>query len=155
MNLAYIGVGSNIEPEINIPAALRQLSHFVKIVSVSSVWHTVAVGTISPPFLNAVILVETDSSLLDLKENILCQLEEEMGRVRTTDKNAPRTIDLDILIFNNEIQDTMVFVHDHLIYPLMELLPELTDQKSGKTLLEISQERASVTQALRRADLNF
>jgi 2-amino-4-hydroxy-6-hydroxymethyldihydropteridine diphosphokinase len=155
MNLVYLGVGSNIEPETNIPRALRSLSEYVTIVSVSSLWYSIAVGTISPPFLNAVILVETELDLHNLKENTLCHLEDEMGRVRTSDKNAPRPIDLDILIFNHEIQDIQIFVYDHLIYPLAELLPELTDPMSGKTLLEISQEHAETTQAYRVADLNY
>jgi 2-amino-4-hydroxy-6-hydroxymethyldihydropteridine diphosphokinase len=155
MNLAYIGVGSNIEADKNIQSALQRLSLELMIVAVSSLWHTVAVGDIRPPFLNAVILVETEHDLHSLKEDILCRMEDEMGRVRSSDKNASRPIDLDILIFNHEIQDIQIFVYDHLIYPLAELLPELTNPSSGKTLLEISQEHAASTQAYRVAELKF
>lgn len=155
MNLAYIGVGSNIEPEKNIPATLQRLSRIVKIVAVSSLWHTVAVDTISPSFLNAVILIETKFNLHDLKEDILCCLEDEMGRIRTSDKNAPRPIDLDILIFNHELQDAQVFLFDHLIYPLAELLPDLTDPTNEKTLIEISQDHASFTKAYRVSNLTY
>ena len=153
MNLVYIGVGSNIEPEIKIPHSLQILSQHVKILSVSSLWHTMPVGTDSPPFMNAAILIETNFDLNYLKEGILCSIEEKMGRIRTLDKNSPRPIDLDILIFNNAIQDAQIFLLDHIIFPLSELLPELPDPSSDKTLLEISQIRASSTKALRVAKI--
>lgn len=155
MNLVYLGVGSNIEPEKNILRSLQLLSQHVMIVSVSSLWHTMPIGTDSPPFMNAAILIETNFDLNYLKEDILCSIEEKMGRVRTLDKNSPRPIDLDILVFNNVIQDVQIFLLDHIVFPLSELLPELPDPSSGKTLLEISQSRASSTEALRVAKIEI
>lgn len=155
MNPVYIGVGSNIEPEKKIPHSLQILSQSVKIVSVSSLWHTMPVGTDSPPFMNAAILIESRFDLKYLKEEVLCSIEEKIGRIRTQDKNSPRPIDLDILIFNNSIQDAQIFLLDHIIFPLSELLPGLVDPSSGKTLLEISLGRASATDAYRVAKLEF
>jgi 2-amino-4-hydroxy-6-hydroxymethyldihydropteridine diphosphokinase len=153
MNLIYIGVGSNIEPEKKIPHSLQILSQNVKIVSVSSLWHTMPVGTDGQPFLNAAILIGTNFDLDYLKEEILCSTEEKMGRIRTQDKNSPRPIDLDILIYNNSILDPQIFLLDHLIFPLSELLPELFDPSSGKTLFEIRQFRAASTEAFRVAKI--
>jgi 7,8-dihydro-6-hydroxymethylpterin-pyrophosphokinase len=63
-----------------------------------------------------------------------------MGRVRGSDKFAPRTIDLDILTFNQEIIEPNLFLLDYLIFPVEELEPELLDAKTGKKLFEIAKE---------------
>lgn len=56
-----------------------------------------------PYFINCVILLKTEFSAREFKFNILRSLESELGRIRTTNKYASRTIDLDILLFNDEI----------------------------------------------------
>lgn len=155
MNLAYIGIGSNIDPQINIPKALRVLSAHVILGKTSSLWHTDAIGSISPPFLNAAASLQTELSAHDLKEEILCQIEEQLGRVRTTDKNSPRPIDLDILLFNNEIQDPHIFTMDHLVFPLSELMPEFIDPESHRSLQEIAESHSKTTSAFRFGTLTF
>lgn len=138
MNSAYLSLGSNIEPEKNLPEALRRLSSIVEIGSTSSVWKTPSIGYEGPDFLNAVVCVSTDLDAHSLKEDHLCRIEEEMGRVRFINKNAPRTIDLDILLFNDQVLDVMLFQFDHLLLPLAELVPNLRETVDSPPISEIA-----------------
>lgn len=155
MNKAIIGLGSNIQPEKNLPEALRRLSEFVKILAVSSQWQTTAVGTKGPPFLNATILVETAIERAQLKSEVLAKIENELGRVRISDKFAPRTIDLDILVFNADILDKNLFFHDYLILPAAEIIPELIDPQTKRSLKELSSERCCGSNAVNLGKLVY
>jgi len=155
MNTVYLGLGSNIDPERNLPAALQHLAEWVQVEGVSSLWQTAAVGSSGPAFLNAAARISTDYDSDYLKEEILCSIEAGLGRVRTADKNAPRTIDLDILVFNQTIFDRGIFRFDHLILPLAELVPELTDPQTGKSLRDLAQEHCCQPTALRVGKLVY
>jgi 2-amino-4-hydroxy-6-hydroxymethyldihydropteridine diphosphokinase len=93
-------LGSNIEAERNLPAAVEALARHCRVVSVSSVWKSAAIGASgAPDFLNAAVVLETELEPLALRESVLRRIESDLGRVRTADKNAPRTIDLDLVLF--------------------------------------------------------
>ena len=104
----YIGVGSNMgDRNANIRRAIDLLksSEGIKVAKVSSIYETEPVG--GPPqgaFLNGVFEIETDLDPFDLLEK-LKGIEKELGRERGV-KNAPRVIDLDILLFGDEKIDT-------------------------------------------------
>ena len=66
-------------------------------------WETQAVGSPGPNFLNTAVKITTGLEMSALKLSVLRSVEQELGRVRTSDKNAPRTIDLDIIVFDDEI----------------------------------------------------
>lgn len=136
--MAYLILGSNINPDENIPKALKYLRDSFTLKQVSSTWRTRSIGTEAPDFYNTAAEIETDLDAYLLKEQCLCHIEEVMGRVRLPDKNAPRTIDIDIVIFNNEVLDTSIFNMEHLALPLADLLPLLRYQDSGNNLQEIA-----------------
>jgi 7,8-dihydro-6-hydroxymethylpterin-pyrophosphokinase len=69
-----------------------------------------------------------------LKSIILRRIEVQLGRVRTYHKNAPRTIDLDILIYDEQLMDPKVWTYAFVAVPLAELLPDYTNPISGETL---------------------
>lgn len=140
MSQAILGLGSNISPDQNLPEALRQLARLVKVLAVSSRWETAAVGSNGPAFLNAAVLIETDLSSQTLKQQVLAHIESALGRVRTVDKNAPRTIDLDILVFAGEVFDPNLFRLDHLILPVAEIAPELCEPDTGKSMRVLAKE---------------
>ncbi len=138
MNQAYLILGSNINPDENIPKALKYLRDSFTLKQVSSTWRTKSIGIEAPDFYNTAAEIETALDAYLLKEQCLCHIEEVMGRVRLPDKNAPRTIDIDIVIFNNGILDPNIFKMEHLALPLADLLPLLPDQDSGVTLQDIA-----------------
>jgi dihydroneopterin aldolase/2-amino-4-hydroxy-6-hydroxymethyldihydropteridine diphosphokinase len=157
-NRAYISLGSNIEPERNLPEAVRRLAQQCRLLAVSPVYETQPVGMTEPPnFLNAAVLVETDLTASDLKQRVLRVAEQELGRVRTADKNASRTIDLDISLFNSEvlelgqrrIPDPEILKFAHIARPLADLAPEYLHPETGRSLADIAEDLPEVGLVLR------
>jgi len=148
MTRVFIALGSNINSEVNIQEAVRRLSSRCRLLAVSPVYETAPVGkTDQPNFLNAAALIETDLTAAELKTQVLQVIEQELGRVRTEDKNAPRTIDLDIALFGDQvldvgsrhIPDPEIFKYPHIAVPLADLAPQQLHPETGRTLLEIAQ----------------
>src|SRR4030066_1312209 len=120
---ACLLLGSNIEPELNIPRAVSLLQENLTVLQVSSVWETASVDFCYPNYLNLAVLVSTHLGLDQLKEQVLRPLEEQMGRVRTAARNAPRPIDLDIVLFDGELKDPGLWQHVPLATPVAGLCP--------------------------------
>ncbi len=132
-HLACILLGSNLQPEHHLPQAVLQLEEELEIVQVSSVWETPPVGSEGPNFLNAAVLVRTSLDAADLKKQLLVPLELRLGRVRTKDRYAARTIDLDLILFDGQVVDDALWHFAHRAVPVAEIMPELTSS-SGERL---------------------
>ena len=144
-----IAIGSNIEPERNLPRAVTALEQQpqIKLRAVSPVYESLPVGTSvdQPPFFNAAAFIETDLSPVTLKEALLA-IEGSLGRVRTADRYAPRTIDLDIALYGQQIfelngrhiPDPDVTKFAHVALPLADLAPDWVHPELGLTLAEIA-----------------
>jgi 2-amino-4-hydroxy-6-hydroxymethyldihydropteridine diphosphokinase len=103
---AFIALGSNIEPDKNLPLAITKLEIIGPLLAVSSVYQNPAVGPEPrPDFLNAAALVESELPPLEIRSH-LRTIETELGRVRSDDKYAPRTIDLDLCLFGSRVLNT-------------------------------------------------
>ena len=148
-NLAYLSLGSNIEPERNLPAAVTHLAQFGQVQAVSTVWETLPVGfNDQPNFLNAAVLLETHLSAETLREEAIAGIERTLGRVRTANKNAPRTIDIDIMLFNRDIiqlngrhiPDPEVLERSFVAIPLAEIAPDYVHPETGRTLKDIAKQ---------------
>ncbi len=118
----YLGAGSNIEPELNIIRALKLTAgRGISITALSTHYRTAAIGHgNNPSYINGVWKIaspETSQSRLD---SILKEIEADCGRVRTSDKWADRTIDLDILLMKDYISSD-VLCRDFIYLPLLEL----------------------------------
>lgn len=147
MNEAYIFVGSNIEREQNYPEAVKRLRALGHIVAVSPVYETAAIGggADAPRFYNGAVWLATDLSAHALR-NGLREIENEMGRVRTADKYAPRTIDLDLVLYGEaiiddgelQIPDPFIFERGFMARALAHVNPDYVIPPDGPTLAELA-----------------
>ena len=125
MNTAIIAVGSNIQPEENIRLVKEIIAKEMELLAESTWLWTKPIGfTDQPDFLNGAILVRTELRLEDLKD-WLTAIEERLGRVRTKNRYGPRTMDLDIAVWNGRVLDDEVYHRDFLKSAIKELLPDL------------------------------
>lgn len=121
MNDCIIGIGSNIEADIHIPEMLSLLALDVELVQVSQLVQTKPIGiTEQADYTNGAVRIRTEMSLETLS-SFLKQLEDRLGRDRSQQKFGPRSIDLDILIWNNTIVDPDYYTRDFLRKSAAEL----------------------------------
>jgi 2-amino-4-hydroxy-6-hydroxymethyldihydropteridine diphosphokinase len=147
-------LGSNINPEQNIPHAIELLKQKLTILQVSSIWESASVDCCYPDFLNVSVLVSTTLDAPQLKEQVLRPLEAQMGRVRTEDKNASRPIDFDIILFDGKTMDPTLWQHVHRAAPVAELVPDLHSE-TGESLKEVAHRLAQSTPIQKRKDISI
>jgi 2-amino-4-hydroxy-6-hydroxymethyldihydropteridine diphosphokinase len=125
-------LGSNIQPERNLRLALGLLASHLTIIRASSVWESAAVGSSGPNFLNAAVLCLTPLDAEALKWLVLRPLEAQLGRVRNSDKNAPRPIDFDIMTVDGGIYDPLLWQYSFRAVPVAEILPDLRSERGER-----------------------
>lgn len=141
----YVGVGSNIDPGKNVPAALALLRDRVEVLGASTFYRTLPVARPEQPrFTNGVIAIATDLAPRQVKQ-VLSGVEAKLGRVRTPDRHAPRTMDLDLLILGDlvldderlRLPDPDIRRRPFIALPLYELAPELILPDTRESLSEV------------------
>jgi 2-amino-4-hydroxy-6-hydroxymethyldihydropteridine diphosphokinase len=145
MALAYVALGANLGDRLaNIQAALDALGRIGVVRERSSIYETAPVGvTAQPPYLNAVAALETELAPRVLLANLL-RIEHERGRVRSF-PNAPRTLDLDLLLYDDLVLDEERLTLPHprmherafVLVPLRELAPDLVVPGAGRTVSQL------------------
>lgn len=120
----YLSLGSNLEPEKHLRAALRELRERFDALSVSSVYESAAVGFDGPPFWNLAVGLESDLDL-DALNAWLHALEERQGRRRDQPRYADRTLDMDIVAVGMKALDRPEWKQAFLLAPLAEIEPRL------------------------------
>jgi len=144
---AFLCLGSSIEPEHYLPRAARELRSLGRVLAVSTVYQNPAVGpTPQPDFLNTAVLLETDLAPRALRAE-LRRLEERLGRRREPDKYAPRTIDIDLVLYGSlteqeagmTIPDPDLLIQPYMAIPLAELDPHHRHPVSGESLDSIAE----------------
>lgn len=135
---AYLNIGSNIEPERRLREAIQQLRQHGEIKAISTAWQSHAFGSNGPDFLNACLLFLTPLEALDLKAQIIRPIEAALGRVRGADKYAPRTIDIDIILFDDEPFGWEFWSNAFVVVPLADIYPNFHHPLNYERLAKVA-----------------
>lgn len=140
---AYLSLGSNVDPERNLRAAVAALRERFGDVTVSPVYRTAAVGFQGPDFLNAVARIECDTDPFAL-HRWLHKLEEAHGRDSRDADYSNRPLDLDIVYFGNLVLDVGVLQlprpelrYAFVLRPMADIAPDFMDPLREATMAEL------------------
>jgi len=153
MNKAFLNLGSNIQPEKNIIQAIKLLREVGEVQAVSSVWESESVGYNGANFLNMCVLFITNLQPDELKEKILRSIENKLGRVRDDNKNAPRSIDIDIVLFNETPYHISTWKYAFVIVPLAEIIPNFEHPFEKISLAKFSEQIQRQVWIVKREDV--
>ncbi|HIE55578.1 MAG TPA: 2-amino-4-hydroxy-6-hydroxymethyldihydropteridine diphosphokinase [Chromatiaceae bacterium] len=144
MTRAWISVGSNIEPERNVREAVDALRREFGELVISPVYRTRAEGFEGEDFLNLVVGIDTALSPERVRER-LRRIEDEQGRRRSTEKFAPRTLDLDLLTWGGLVDPDLGLPRDEILKyafvlgPLADVAPDETCPGTARTYASLWQ----------------
>jgi len=141
---AYISIGSNVDAEVNIHAAIRALNRSYTGLVTSTVYKNSAEGFDGDDFLNLVVGLETEQSIPDFVHS-LHQIEAAQGRVRDAVKFSSRALDMDLLLYANETFKSLsvtiprdeITRYAFVLQPLFELIPEYIHPQLKLSIAEL------------------
>ncbi len=143
--LVYLSLGSNTGSRIDIiNSAIKDIEKIAEIKKISSFYITHPMYYIDQPyFINCALKIKTNLEPSKLLEKLLC-IEKKLGRVRSF-KNAPRTIDIDIIYYGKEIIDESILKIPHpkrierifVLKPLSDIAPHFKDPLTGNTITKM------------------
>ena len=139
-----LSLGSNVEPERHLRAALEELRARFGALTVSPAYRTAAVGFDGAPFVNAAALIRSTQPLQAL-EDWLHALEDRHGRDRSGPRLSDRTLDVDVVFHGDLVvrEGERVRVprpelrHAFVLKPLADIAPDFVDPLGGRTLAEM------------------
>ncbi len=149
-NIVFLSLGSNISPEKNVADAIKLLRRHTNLLALSSVYRTAPQGDAhQDDFINMAVKLHTLREPLEFKTQVIDRIESRLRRTRDpNNKNAPRTIDIDISLWNDEafefgnrpwvVPDPDIVRFAHVAIPLADIAAEYYHPTQGKTLSEIA-----------------
>ena len=160
--LALIGIGSNLRRSKNLRLGVAALEERVGALRLSPVYRNPAVGFDGPDFYNLAAAFDTSlapNELVDIFEDI----HRQAGRGRGGERNVSRTLDIDLLLYGDRVQDEPQLPRDDVLdyafvlKPLVDIVPDLKHPVSGRRLVEHWREMAATNEAppLTRIDLDL
>lgn len=157
----YISLGSNIDREWHVRAAVRELQAVFGALELSRVFESEAVGFQGDAFLNMVIAADTELQVADVIA-VFKQIEDNYGRVRDGVKYCGRNLDLDLLLYEDlvcqqpvELPRAEILQNAFVLWPLAELAPEGRHPVKGQTFAELWQQYPQTQQRLWPIDFQF
>lgn len=140
MAKVYVSVGSNIEPIHYIRAGLAMMQQAYRPLTLSSVYESPAVGFEGNNFYNLVVRFETLATI-DTVVHTLHTIEHAQGRTRKETGLSDRTLDLDLLLYDDVVNETLpradIVRYAFVLLPLMEIAPEEQHPLSGQTYRQL------------------
>jgi 2-amino-4-hydroxy-6-hydroxymethyldihydropteridine diphosphokinase len=146
-----LSLGSNIEPETNLARAIAHLREHGTVDAVSAIWESRPVGASGANFLNLCLSMVAAVEHQQFKDSIARRIEAQMGRQRGTDRSAPRTIDIDVLMVDDTPVNLEWWRHSFVIMPLAELLPQFVHPIDHQPLSRVAQKTRAETWIVPRA----
>lgn len=158
----YISLGSNVDAELNIRAAIRAMREVFGELHLSPVYQSAAVGFEGDDFLNLVAGFDTDKSVEQVVDYIH-RIEDDLGRDRTQPRFSARAIDLDILLYDFLVLDRPgiriprqeILRSAHVLKPLQDLIPHTLHPVTGQSYGELWRELSMKATRLDVIELNL
>jgi 2-amino-4-hydroxy-6-hydroxymethyldihydropteridine diphosphokinase len=144
MARAYLSLGSNIEPQHHLPAALAELRERFGAIDVSPAYRSKAVGFDGADFVNLAVGMQTDLSPADLNA-WLHALEDRQGRRRDVPRFHDRTLDLDIVFYDDLVTAGAGHLqipreeirHAFVLRPMTDIAPDFRHPVSGARMADL------------------
>ena len=162
MPQVWLSIGSNIDREANIRGAVKSLREAFGELVLSSVYESEAVGFDGEPFYNMVIGLKTDLPVRSLNNSIR-DIEKKYGRVREGEKFSSRMLDIDLLLYGNEVINeggleiprSEITQYAFVLLPLAEVAGNVRHPADSRTYQELWDGFDQKQQKLRQVDFGF
>lgn len=160
MARVFLGLGSNIEAEENLRSAINTLRELYPDLVTSAVYESEAVGFQGDNFLNMVVAFTADESAEVISE-LMDEIEDAHGRRRNLDRMMARTLDIDMLLYDDLIDESMniprneIDTYAFVLLPLSELAPDMVHPVNGETFIEMWERFDKGDQNLWATDIEF
>lgn len=162
MPRVYISIGSNIEPARHVRLAVTALREYYGELTLSSVYESEAVGFEGENFYNLVAGFDTEQDVTTVNR-ILHEIEDRYGRERSGPRFSARSIDLDLLLYDDLIlqQDKLVLPREEILqnafvlWPLAEIAPDVVHPLQQTTIAALWDEFDKGKQELRPIEFDW
>ncbi|MGH8282966.1 MAG: 2-amino-4-hydroxy-6-hydroxymethyldihydropteridine diphosphokinase [Gammaproteobacteria bacterium] len=135
----FVSIGSNVEPERRVREAVQGLRQRFNALRVSPVYRNPAVGFVGDDFLNLVVAFESSEDVTAVHA-ALDEIESRSGRLRGGPRFAPRTLDLDLLLYGDLISESPIRLprreilkYAYVLKPLADIVPERRHPLTGRS----------------------